>query len=256
MNNHKNGEVTLAALLVVAFVGVGALWLSKPRKLDGESRRAAAGIEATAQLEAAHKAELAAKDAQAATAAASVAQIGVAAADVPASPAADFIRREVPVAAASLPKPDPAALLAAEQRRLAVMEGRLAEADRLYRGAYADAQRLAERVAKVERERDEAQAARDAADRKIAEAAAANLALTRQSRLQWAGLALLAVAALWVWVKWRGISAAFKPVIATLDKAYDDAAPAVRETLDAAVFAPLSGVMDKAQKSLIHRLRS
>lgn len=206
MNNHKNGEVTLAALLVVALVGASALWLSKPRKLDGESRRADAGIEATAQLEAAHKAELAAKDAQAATAAASVAQIGVAAGDVPDSPAADFIRREVPVAASLLPKPDPAALLAAERRRIAVMEGRLAEVDRLYRAAYADAQKRGERVVAAERERDKALADRAEADRAISEVAAANLALERRSRQQWALVGLLGTLAVFLW--FNGVSPA------------------------------------------------
>jgi len=206
-HNRKRGEITIAVIAIVAVVGALAVWIGKPKKLDGESRRAQAGIEATAKLEAAHKAEIAAKDAQAATAAASVAQIGVAAGDVPPSPATDFIGREVTVAASLLPKPDALALLAAEQRRLAIMEGRLAQADALYRTAYADVAKLTERALQAERARDAAQDARAKADAAISEAAAANLALTRQSRLQWALFigAVVLFGGGWIFTKVYGI---------------------------------------------------
>jgi hypothetical protein len=198
--SRRRGAVDLVVIgAVVAVLAVGA-WLFKPRKLDGESRRADASAAASAQVEAAVATAVAAEQAKGATVAASVVQIGIAAADAPASPQSEYIRREAAWVAPLLPPPDPAALLAAERRRLAVVEGRLDEARRLY--ADADKERAAQ-IARAERSEAataEAFAARRAADTALAEAAAANLALERRSRLQWAGIGLLAVIAVALWV--------------------------------------------------------
>ncbi|MDF3056814.1 MAG: hypothetical protein K0R17_1029 [Rariglobus sp.] len=206
----QRGEITLATILVMACVGGALVWLAKPRKLDGESRRADASLEATAALQAAHKAELAAADAKAATVAASVQQIGVAAAAAPANSATDYIGREVTWLSPLLPAPDARALLAAERRRIAVMEGRLDEAQRLYATADKERAMLLARASQAEAARDVAQLARETADRKISEAAAANLALERRSRLQWAGLtiAVVVLGGGWLYAKIYGIGPA------------------------------------------------
>ena len=125
--------------------------------------------------------------------------IGTAAGMATSSPAVDFIRREVPVALAKLPTPDPTALIQAEQRRVAVMEGKLDEARRLYEVE-------AKRAAKLQEERDEALAARKQADVALQEAAAAEHARTMQA----VGLGALALilGGLWVFAKVNGLSVA------------------------------------------------
>ena len=203
--HSRRGEVATVALLCVAVVGLAA-FIFKPRRLDGESRRADAGKAATAEVVATVAAVDAATEAKGAAAAASLAQIGTAAASLPPSPAADFIGREVPLALGYLPAPDPAALLEAERRRLAVMSGQLEEARRLYAEAYKDADAAKARAERAEAERAAAIADRQTADAAISEAAAANLALRRRSALQWAGIALLAILAAVVW--FSGVSPA------------------------------------------------
>jgi len=161
----------LVALAVVAVVG----WIAKPELFPGNSRRAAQSTQATAKVEETTQA-------QGAAAAASVAKIGEANADAPASPSRDFIAREVPVALSRLPAPDPLALLEAEKRRAAVMEGRAEEARKLYEAA-------AKQSARLQTERDEALAARHAADAALEKAAAAEHARTMQA----AGAGVLAL---------------------------------------------------------------
>lgn len=210
---RRRAEATVAVVVALAVIAVGA-WLFKPRKLDGESRRADASAAASAQVEAAvaktdaaAQATAAAERAKAATAAASITQIGIAAADAPPSPHTDFIRREVAWVSPLLPAPDAAALIAAERRRLAVVEGRLDEARRLYAAADKDRAALLDRATAAERaraaaelERDAAFGARRAADKAIGEAAAANLALARRSAQQWALIIALVVVALFLWL--------------------------------------------------------
>jgi hypothetical protein len=170
-----------AALAVLA----GVAWLVKPSLFPGASKRAATSTEATAQL-------VAATDAQGASAAASVTKIGQANSDAPESPARSFIAQEVPVALSRLPTPDPKALLEAERRRSAVMEGRLDEARALY-------ERTAKESAKLQRERDEALAARRAADLALEQAAAAEHARTVQ--LLAAGIVAFLLLAGWIYSK-------------------------------------------------------
>ena len=175
------GEAVTVVVLVVALIGVGA-WLFKPSLFPGASRRAQQSTQTTAQL-------VAATDAQGAAAAASVVKIGEANAAAPASPARDFITREVPVALARLPAPDPRELLEAERRRAAIMEGRLEEARRLY-------EQSAKASARLQQERDEALAARRAADLALEQAAAAEHART----VQLVGAALVALLLLAAWI--------------------------------------------------------
>ena len=187
----KRAFTTLEVLAVVAILGALGFAVA-PKWFPGASRRANNSAKATQQLEQA-------TNAQGSSAAASVAMIGTAAGMATSSPAVDFIRREVPVALAKLPTPDPTALIQAEQRRVAVMEGKLDEARRLYEVE-------AKRAAKLQEERDEALAARKQADVALQEAAAAEHARTMQA----VGLGALALilGGLWVFAKVNGLSVA------------------------------------------------
>lgn len=152
------GEVVVIVLAVLAALGVGA-WIVKPSWFPGAAKRAANSTKATAEL-------VAATEAQGASAAASIVKIAEANGMAPESPSRSFIAQESPLTLSLLPKPDPKALLEAERRRSAVMEGRLEEAQKLY-------QTQAKEAARLQRERDEALAARRAADLALEQAAAA-----------------------------------------------------------------------------------
>lgn len=195
---NKKGDATIIVLAVVAVVGVAA-WLFKPRSIHGESRRADESARTTERVNAATDEVLEAERKKGAQAAASVTKIGEAAAESPESPAKSFITREVPLALASLPTPDPMALIEAERRKSAVMEGRYEEASRLYKDAFTQ-------VSKLQQEKEEALIAlekarleRQKADQAILEAAAANRAMQMQRNL-FIGLCVL-VGVLWIWAK-------------------------------------------------------
>ncbi len=180
----KRGMTGIEVLAALALLGAVAWWV-KPSLFPGQSKRAAASTQATAAVEAT-------TNAQGASAAASVVKIGEANAAAPASPSKDFIGREIPMALSRLPAPDPQALLEAEKRRVAVMEGRLDEARRLYESA-------AKQSEKLQRERDEALASRRAVDLQLEQAAAAEHARTTQM-IGFAIVALLLCAG-WVYTK-------------------------------------------------------
>lgn len=177
----RAGEITVGLALLIAALAVGGFVALKPM-FSRDKARARESAEATEQL-------VAATDAQAASAAASVAKIGEANTVAPQSPSRDFISREVPMALAKLPAPDPQALLEAERRRAAVMEGRYEEANRLY-------EKESKRAERLQQERDTALAERRAADTALIEAAAAKSGAERQ-RLIFIAVAVLA-AGLWV----------------------------------------------------------
>lgn len=157
----------MEVVVAVAVLGAVAAWFAKPGWFSGDSKRAKQSTVATAKVEAATQA-------QGAAVAASVVKIGEANAEAPASPSRDFIAKEVPLALTQLPAPDSRELIAAEKRKVAVMEGRLEEARKLYEAAAKSAETL-------QRERDDALAARRAADSALERAAAARDARTRQA---------------------------------------------------------------------------
>jgi hypothetical protein len=191
------GAFPVVVIYVLAAIGAG-LFVLKPKLLDGDSRRAKASVEATAKVETA-------VNAQGAAAAASIAKIGEANAAAPDSPSKNFIAQEVPAALAKLPAPDPLALLEAEKRRAAVMEGRAEEAARLY-GLEA------QRSAALQKDLAAALAARHAADSALSEAAAARLEAERQRTL-WIIVAGLGVA-LWLYARAFSITPASLGAIA------------------------------------------
>lgn len=182
----KKQRAAIAAVYLVGLAVIGiATWIAKPSVFGGASKRAADSTTATAKLETA-------TNAQGSAAAASVVKIGEANATAPDSPSKNFISAEVPVALSRLPAPDAAAILDAERRRAAVMEGRADEARRLYEQA-------AKRSEALQHERDEALAARRNADAALEIAAAAEHARTVQA-LGAGVVAILALAA-FAWLK-------------------------------------------------------
>ncbi len=183
------GEVALIVLLALAIIG-GGLFAFKPKFLSGDSKRADQSQASTKKLEDAHKEE-------GASAAAGVTAIGTANTMAPDSPSKDFIGREIPSVLAKLPAPNPLALLEAEKRRVAVMEGKLELADKLY-------QSEAQKTSKLQADLATALEDRRKADSAISEAAAERLGAERQSNQQKLLIAVLVV--LWGYTKLYGIS--------------------------------------------------
>jgi hypothetical protein len=189
---NQRGEIATAVIAVIALAGVAA-FIFQPRIFRGDARRADRSAETTAVVEKAVSDAVSAERAKSASAAASVQQIGIAASLSEPSPSSEFIVREVPVAMSLLAPADPTALLAAERRRLAVMEGRLDEARALYSQAYSEIKRLNDLAAKAESERDAAFAAKREADKALAEAAAASRAAAVQRNVVIVALAVLSL---------------------------------------------------------------
>jgi hypothetical protein len=188
---NKHGAAVLVVVVGLLLGGLG-LFIAKPRFMHGDSRRARQSQEASAALQ-----EAATK--QSAEAAASVVKIGEAAATAPESPERTFITRDVPVALAKLPSPDPSALIEAERRKVAVMEGRLEEAARLYDKALKRAETL-------EREKAAAMAERQRVDQELQSVAAERLGAERQRNAMVAVAVLLIL--LYGWAKYTHFSPA------------------------------------------------
>jgi hypothetical protein len=132
----------------------------------------------------------------------------------PESPSRAFIAREVPLALASLPAPDVEALVASERRKVAVMEGRLIEADRLYGDAL-------KRADEYQREAARAIAAKRASDLALVEAAAAERGAEQQAF--WFMLLAGGAGALYLWTKLSHVS----PL--TLSRVVNDIRSGVKE---------------------------
>lgn len=180
----KRAFAVIEIILVLALLG-GGLWVAFPSIFSGASRRAATSTAATAKLETATTN----KDA---TAAASVATMLSASSMLPETPVKSFLGQEGAVALSLLPPPDPAALVAAEQRKNAVLSGRLTEAERLYGLA-------AKTAADLRAERDAALADRRAADEALVVAAAAEHA--KGVQLAAAGVVVVLALGAFVYVK-------------------------------------------------------
>jgi hypothetical protein len=165
----KSNRGSTELVILVALLIAGASFIKLPSWLDRESRRARQSQQTTEEL-------LQAQQKQGAAAAAGVVEIGTANSLAPESPSKDFIAREVPSVLSKLPAPDPAALLEAERRRIAVMEGRIEEANRLYGEEARRSERLARDLA-------QAIAAKHLSDQALLEAAAAKRAAEQQMRI-------------------------------------------------------------------------
>lgn len=226
----QRGEALTIVLLAIVLIGGGAIGLSKTKWFHGDTKRANKATDTTTAL-----VEATAK--QGAVAAASVVKIGEANATAPESPEKSFIAREVPVALASLPKPDPEALLQAERRKVAVMEGRLAEASNLYGDAL-------KRADQLERERAAALAAKLKADVELQRVAAERLGAEKQAF--WAFCLVGAIALLYIYTKLSHLSpSALAEAVRDMKGGAGEANPAV---------AALDGVTTRFQQSIIRTI--
>ena len=170
----RSSIAAFGVIEVIAVVAVAA-WLGPkvaPSLFDGRTREAEASADASAQVEARMAKAIEAEQKKGAVVAASVQQIGVAAGQLPDSPQRTFIVRESGWVAPLLPPPDPAALLAAERRRVAILEGQLELADKLYRDGTKENAALLSRAVKAEARVSKALAERRAVDTDLAESAA------------------------------------------------------------------------------------
>lgn len=226
----KRGAASLLVLGLIALVGV----LVAPKVvpiLNGDSRRAKEGQATTAALNAAANAPAAAN-----TASAQV--IGQAAARLPDSPAASFIRAEVPIMLARGPVPAADELLAAEKRLNAYLTGQLDEARKLHSSALTQAGDLRAALA-------DAQAAKRAADDAISTAAAEKIAANRAA-LGLGVLAALAIAA-FVWVKLQA---------GTLTSTISKLVPIIDAHGTDNLYDTLSKKFDASEKRFIHQIRA
>jgi len=230
MRSQRGAIATILILGLVAVVGV----LLAPKVvpiINGDSRRAKEGQVTTAAL-------IVASEAPAAANTASAQVIGQAAARLPDSPAASFIRNEVPIMLARGPVPDAAELIAAEKRLNAYLSGQLDEARRLHSLAITDAGAL--RVQLVQ-----AQAEKRASDDAISTAAAEAIAANRAA-LGLGVLAALALAAfVWIKIQAGGLTSALSKIVPTLDAHGTDS-----------IYSDLSKRFDATEKRLIHQLRA
>lgn len=236
----RRGFTTLEIVAAVAVVGFVA-WLGLPKLFHGSSRRANKSTEATQQL-------VVATTAQGSAVAASVTKIAEANSEAPASPSKDFIGQEATLALSQLPAPDPKALLEAERRKVAVMQGRLEEARDLYSSAALRADRL-------QREVEEALEARRQADLALEKAAAAERARTLQALGASAALVVTLLVGGWLYLNGRRLRTWASRIVPRLDEFYDRADGTLQAKLDTEVFEPLRGEMDRTEKLLTKELR-
>lgn len=251
------GEVATGTLLLIVLAGVVVGWVApKPKFLDSRTRDAKASVEASAEVERRVSEAVAAEQAKGAQVAASVQQIGVAAGQLPDSPQKTFIVREGVWLSPLLPPADPAALLAAERRRVAIMEGKVELADKLYAKAAADNAALLARAAKAEAKLVAAMSERREVDTQLAESAAYQRG--QQQVIGVLSAIVVLIAAGWIYASLRAgkLSRLARKFIPALDAAYDDAPEATRQVLDSTVFDRLSKAMDGAEKKLVHAIRS
>lgn len=201
---NRRGAIETVLLLVLA--GLGLFAAARPELIPGTAaHRAKRSAQATQAVSSATQRVADAHQRQGEEVSAGLTSIGRANEAAPSSPAKDFIAQEVPFLLGVSPyKASPAALVAAEQRRAAVMQGERDEARRLYAQAY-------DRADQLQRERDAATAAlaraqreRQRVDQELAEAAAAEHA--RSLQLAGALLAAGAVAAAFFWLRFHSIS--------------------------------------------------
>lgn len=227
----QRGEIATILLLAIFAIGAGLVATKTLPIFNGDSRRAKEGQETTASLNAAANAPASAN-----TASAQV--IGQAAARLPDSPAASFIRNEVPIMLARGPVPDALELLAAEKRLNAYLSGQLDEARKLHSKALTQAGDLRAALA-------DAQAAKRNADDAISTASAEAIAANRTA-LGLGALAAIALAAfVWVKVQAGGLTATLSKLVPIIDAHGTDN-----------LYDTLSKKFDATEKRLIHQLRA
>lgn len=205
MNPQKNSGVALLVVIgALAIAGALGLWVFKPKALHGESKRAEQSEQVSAEVKAAHEKEIAAEKKRSSEAAASSQVMASVVASLPATPEKQFLTEEGKVLASKLESPDPTELLKAEQRKNAVLTGKVAEAELLYSQALQHSSELSRDLVQAKEDTSRALAARDAVDRNLNETAALHRGMERQRNMTI--LALAALAAVYLWTKLTHLS--------------------------------------------------
>jgi hypothetical protein len=200
------GAVAESVVLGIAVVALAG-WLGPkvlPSLFDKRTKQADQSQDASAAVEQAVSKAVEAERAKGAAVAASVQQIGVAAGQLPDSPQKSFIVREGTWMSPLLPPPDLAALLASERRRVALLEGKLELADKLYAQGAKDSAALLARAVKAEAKAEATFASRRAVDTALAESAAYARGKDMVIGLLFAAFAL--AVCLWLYAKATGLS--------------------------------------------------
>lgn len=199
------GEIATGTLVVIAILAVAVgMFSPKPKMFDGRSRDADKSEKASAGVEKRIVEADTIAEKTGAVVSASVQQISVAAGQLPDGPQKSFIQREAAWVSPLLPPPDAQALLAAERRRIAILEGKLDVADKLYAKATKENEVLLERAAKAEERLNAALRDRREVDGRLSEAAAYARGQEHIIGIL-CGIALLAFAG-WVFAKLNGLS--------------------------------------------------
>lgn len=207
MKFSRRAEIATGTLIVLGLVAVVGFFVAKPAWADKRSRQAEQSKAATAEVEQAVAKAVEGEQKKGAVVAASVAKMGEAAAEAgDKTPWALFVQREAGHVAPLLPPPDYAALLAAEQRKRAVLEGRIEQADKLYAAAAASNGRLIEDNAKLRAAVAKSIADRREVDGELAESAAYARGVESQRNL--AIVLVVLVAAGWLYAKITGFGRA------------------------------------------------
>lgn len=225
--------IPVLLLWLLGALGVG-LFVAKPKFLDKDSRKAATSVATTTAL-------VDASTLRGAFAAASVTAMVEANVAAPDSPARNFIAQEGKVALANLPAPDPQALIDAEKRKNAVLEGKLELTTQLYEKALHQADGNASALAR-------ALAAKRGSDQALVQEAAERLGASRQARI--AALVAICCLALWLYVKLTHLSpGAVAQAVVDMRAQAAGTAPAANPSVNA-----LDGVTSRLQQGIIHFL--
>jgi hypothetical protein len=245
MKNNNRGIAPLLVVGYIAVVGVLGFLAFKPKALDKASKNAAASTVATTDVNAAHGEEVKTLKAKSASAAAGVAAVIQVVGTLPDTPARSAIVSEASIVQSKLEAPDPVELLKAEQRANAILTGNLEEARRLNALAYQDSASLRDRTIAAEAKSTKAEAARDAIDQKLGEAAAKALGAENANN-RWK-IALVAVALLYLWTKFSHLSyGSLAEIAADIKKGKDGLA-----ALDTAA-TPLQQKLSRIWGSIFH----
>jgi len=222
-----------AAIIVILSLALAALLAPKvaPKIFDSRTREAEKSKDTTTQL-------LAASDKLGAAQTASAQVIGEAAHALPQSPDRDFIINEIPIMLARGPSPDPKQIIAARDRRIAYLEGKLKAQEELTEKAFKEAGKLHEGIVS-------AIADKRASDEALAESAAfqrgKDIALSAAAFV----ILILAVGGGYLWIRSRGLSRVLSKVVPTIDDKGTDT-----------IFDALARKMDASEKKLIHKIRA
>lgn len=187
-------------LIVYILAGLGAiLFVTKPKFLNGDSKRAGTAVATTEKV-------LAATSNQSAKAGAVFAKIGETNAEAPDSPQKRVIGRFSTLGLSFTDAPDAAFMLALEKLKTAELSGKVAEAEKINGSLLQDAEKTRATLAKAISDKR-------ASDTALVEEAAERIGAERARN--WAILAVLVAVGLYLYVKLTHLSPGAVSTVAT-----------------------------------------